>query len=102
MNSAGKIWTAAQIEINVSLSPRPPENVQCRPYDNTSICLSWKPPGNVSVQAYSVHSFYKGNCPHVWFLYAGFSKLNKERNWELTWKSGKGLRTKYVDNYFLW
>ncbi|KAJ8962015.1 hypothetical protein NQ314_005797, partial [Rhamnusium bicolor] len=59
VNSAGKIWTAAQIEINVSLSPSPPENVQCRPYDSTSICLSWMSPTNVTVQAYSVHSFYK-------------------------------------------
>ncbi|KAJ8920400.1 hypothetical protein NQ315_005266 [Exocentrus adspersus] len=61
VNPVGKIWTAAQIEINVSLSPRPPENVQCRPYDSTTICLSWQPPPNVSAQAYSVHSFYKAD-----------------------------------------
>ncbi|KAJ8985772.1 hypothetical protein NQ317_014425 [Molorchus minor] len=61
-NLAGKVWIAGQIEIDGSHSPRPPESLRCRPYDSTTICLSWKPPENVSVQAYSVYSFYRGQA----------------------------------------
>ncbi|KAL1513244.1 hypothetical protein ABEB36_002677 [Hypothenemus hampei] len=62
INSVGQSWTAAQIEINNSESPSPPQNVHCRPFDDTKICLTWKNPPNVtSVQAYSIYSSYKEN-----------------------------------------
>ncbi|XP_066260022.1 protogenin-like [Euwallacea similis] len=58
-NAAGRVWTAAQIEINNSQSPRPPQQVTCRPYDDDKICVTWKPPANVSlVTAYNIHSSY--------------------------------------------
>ncbi|CAH1975149.1 unnamed protein product [Acanthoscelides obtectus] len=65
-NSVGKIWTAVQMEIiNVSQIPSPPENLICRPYNETSICLEWNAPRNVPVKAYTVHTFYKDNGTEV-------------------------------------
>lgn len=58
VNSVGRIWSAAQIEINNSQSPNPPQNVKCRSYDDDTICLTWNKPANVSVQAYSIYSSY--------------------------------------------
>lgn len=57
------IWAAAQLVAAPSTAPipGPPQNVTCRPYDDTSICLQWTAPPNVSVQAYSVYSFYAGS-----------------------------------------
>ncbi|CAH1281090.1 unnamed protein product [Diabrotica balteata] len=61
-NSVGRVWTAVQIDIiNVSQTPSPPQKLKCRPYNSSTICLSWKSPINVSVTAYSVHSFYNNN-----------------------------------------
>ncbi|XP_050293116.1 protogenin-like [Anthonomus grandis grandis] len=57
-NPVGKVWSTAQIEINNSQSPSPPENVQCRPYDEDKICLTWKNPANATVKAYSIYSSY--------------------------------------------
>ncbi|RZC34405.1 receptor-type tyrosine-protein phosphatase F-like, partial [Asbolus verrucosus] len=58
VNAAGKTWAAAQLKQNTFHIPSPPENVQCRPFDETSICLTWRSPQNISVSAYSIYSFY--------------------------------------------
>ncbi|KAH1005092.1 hypothetical protein HUJ04_006139 [Dendroctonus ponderosae] len=58
VNEVGRVWTAAQLVINNSQSPSPPQNIQCRPYDDDKICLTWNKPENVSVKAYSVYSSY--------------------------------------------
>ncbi|XP_030756712.1 protogenin B-like [Sitophilus oryzae] len=58
VNSVGKISTAAQVEINNSESPSPPQNVKCRPFDSERVCITWKSPPNVSAQAYSVYSYF--------------------------------------------
>ncbi|XP_060526070.1 immunoglobulin superfamily DCC subclass member 4-like isoform X2 [Cylas formicarius] len=57
VNAVGKAWTAAQIKINKSQNPNPPENVKCRPFDSGTVCLTWRNPSNVTVQAYSISSF---------------------------------------------
>ncbi|VEN57416.1 unnamed protein product, partial [Callosobruchus maculatus] len=66
-NSVGNVWTAVQMEIiNVSQIPSPPENLTCRPYNETSICLEWNAPKDVPVvKAYTVHTFYKANGAEV-------------------------------------
>ncbi|XP_056641194.1 immunoglobulin superfamily DCC subclass member 3-like [Diorhabda sublineata] len=65
-NSVGKVWAAVQIDIiNVSLTPSPPQKLRCRPYNTSTICLSWKSPANISVTAYSIHSLYKENGVEV-------------------------------------
>lgn len=63
VNSVGSIWAAAQLVpiLSGNPNPDPPENVHCRPYDDTSICLEWTPPPHVNVQAYSVYSFHAGS-----------------------------------------
>ncbi|KAF7269193.1 hypothetical protein GWI33_017766 [Rhynchophorus ferrugineus] len=58
VNSVGEIWTAAQIEINNLTNPTPPQNLRCRPFDSSSVCLSWENPPNVTVQAYTINSYY--------------------------------------------
>ncbi|EFA11747.2 Down syndrome cell adhesion molecule-like protein Dscam2 [Tribolium castaneum] len=58
VNAAGKVWAAAQLIPTFVHTPSPPENVQCRPFDETSICLTWETPHNVSVKAYSIYCYY--------------------------------------------
>ncbi|XP_044262319.1 protogenin A-like [Tribolium madens] len=58
VNAAGRVWAAAQLIPTFVHTPSPPENVQCRPFDDTSICLSWETPHNVSVKAYSIYCYY--------------------------------------------
>ncbi|CAG9856509.1 unnamed protein product [Phyllotreta striolata] len=61
-NAVGTVWTAVQIDIiNISQTPQPPQNLKCRPYNSSTICLNWKPPINVSVTGYSIHSFYNNS-----------------------------------------
>lgn len=60
VNSVGKIWSAAEIIMKNSIAPKPPENVHCRPYDDNSICLTWKFEMNSTVKAYTSYSFYNG------------------------------------------
>lgn len=58
-NEAGRSWKAAEILINVpELSP--PENVQCRPYNESSVCITWQLPSNVSAKAYTIDSINPG------------------------------------------
>lgn len=61
VNSVGIAWTPVQLLPTVSHPPNPPQNVQCRPFDDTSVCLEWTPPPNVTVQAYSVYSGSAGS-----------------------------------------
>lgn len=57
VNSMGRVWTAARISVHHRFQPTPPKNVQCRPYDATSICLNWTASSNV--MAYSIYSTFK-------------------------------------------
>lgn len=59
-NSAGKVWAAAQLVSAFIDTPSPPDNVQCRPFDETSICLTWDSPKNTSITAYSIYCYYTG------------------------------------------
>ncbi|KYB24561.1 Neuroglian-like Protein [Tribolium castaneum] len=68
VNAAGKVWAAAQLIPTFVHTPSPPENVQCRPFDETSICLTWETPHNVSVKAYSIYCYYTGEGKCVIFL----------------------------------
>ncbi|KRT80059.1 Fibronectin domain-containing protein, partial [Oryctes borbonicus] len=56
-NSAGKSWMAAQyVPRELVANTSPPQNVKCRPYNDTSICVYWKPSENTT--AYVVYHFY--------------------------------------------
>ncbi|KAF5286836.1 hypothetical protein FQA39_LY00369 [Lamprigera yunnana] len=57
-NSAGQKWVSAQLmPIFSENRPNPPQNVNCRPFDDSSICLVWCSPPNISIQAYSIYVF---------------------------------------------
>ncbi|KAF5274428.1 hypothetical protein FQR65_LT04344 [Abscondita terminalis] len=57
-NAVGRAWVSAQLTPMFSKNrPNPPQNVQCRPFDDTSICLMWVSPSNVTIQAYSIYIF---------------------------------------------
>lgn len=60
VNPVGRIWAAAQVVPTSHYTPSPPENVQCRPFDDSSICLSWQPPQNVSIIGYQISCSYIG------------------------------------------
>ncbi|CAH0552662.1 unnamed protein product [Brassicogethes aeneus] len=61
VNSVGKVWTAVEILINVSdKKPNPPQNVKCKPYNETSVCLTWQLPKNVDAQAYTIDNVNAG------------------------------------------
>ncbi|KAI4459135.1 protein sidekick [Holotrichia oblita] len=58
-NRAGKAWIAAQyVPRDLIPATSPPLNVKCRPYNDTSICVYWKPSENVNTTAYVVYHFY--------------------------------------------
>jgi hypothetical protein len=62
VNAAGRVWAAAQlVPTFFDTPPSPPENVQCRSFDETSICLTWQSPQNVNITAYSIYCYYRGN-----------------------------------------
>lgn len=61
VNSVGTAWAPVQLIPTVTDPPNPPQNVRCRPFDDTSICLEWNVPPNVTAQAYSVYSIYAGS-----------------------------------------
>ncbi|ENN78034.1 hypothetical protein YQE_05471, partial [Dendroctonus ponderosae] len=83
VNEVGRVWTAAQLVINNSQSPSPPQNIQCRPYDDDKICLTWNKPENVSVKAYSVYSSYlcKEICVKSFFPSTPHSSARSGRTW---------------------
>ncbi|KAJ3641124.1 hypothetical protein Zmor_027642 [Zophobas morio] len=61
VNAAGRVWAAAQLVPTLLHTPSPPENVQCRPYDDSSVCLSWQRPKDaLEVKAYSIYCYYTG------------------------------------------
>lgn len=70
VNSAGRAWVSAQLIPYFSESrPSPPQNVQCRSFDDSSICLMWDPPTNVTIQAYSVYAFSSGRSLSQFLLF---------------------------------
>ncbi|GJQ84461.1 hypothetical protein Trydic_g15669 [Trypoxylus dichotomus] len=85
-NSAGKSWIAAQY-VPRELIPDipPPQNVKCRPYNDTSICVYWKPSENMNTTAYVVYHYYaepSGETTTVTRLtYQMLENLNKSTNY---------------------
>lgn len=74
VNAVGSIWAAAQLEVAHPPVPvpLPPQNVSCRPYDDTSVCLHWSPPSNETLQqAYSIYSSYAtgNNSLYIFYIY---------------------------------
>ncbi|KAK4882138.1 hypothetical protein RN001_005457 [Aquatica leii] len=57
-NEVGQTWVSSQLTPTFSENrPNPPQDVQCRPFDDTSICLKWFSSPNVTIQAYSIYIF---------------------------------------------
>lgn len=62
VNSVGRIWAPVQLLPTEPNPPSPPQNVHCRPFDDTSICLEWSSPPNVTAfQAYSITTINEGS-----------------------------------------
>ncbi|KAK9871248.1 hypothetical protein WA026_011522 [Henosepilachna vigintioctopunctata] len=67
-NSAGSARSVSQVVLTSSAPPPPPVEMQCRSYDERSICVTWKVPPNVRALAYSIYVYFnntktcRGNC----------------------------------------
>ncbi|KAL3280294.1 hypothetical protein HHI36_017784 [Cryptolaemus montrouzieri] len=60
-NSAGSIWTSAQVVLTSPNPPPPPGDVRCRSYDDRSVCVTWRSPKNLNASAFSIYSFSRSN-----------------------------------------